>query len=194
MVFPGAPMRRTPWRWALEMTLPALQLDFKQSPRHWPWLGLLLLIAGVMWVAYAMNEARVLSGQIDLAEARLAVLAKRGRIQPAPPIDAQVLQQEVRQANDILQQLTLPWNALFQVLESTSEKQIALLTVQPDARKHSLRLSGEAKNFDALLAYIARLEQSRVLSHVYLTSHEVRTQDAEQPVRFALVANWTVQP
>jgi Tfp pilus assembly protein PilN len=194
MVFPGAPMRRMQWRWALKMTLPALQLDFKQSPRHWPWLGLLLLIAGAAWVAYAANEARVLSGQIDLAEARLEVLAKRGKAQPAPPIDAQVLQQEVRQANDILQQLTLPWNALFQVLESTSEKQIALLAVQPDARKHIVRLSGEAKNFDALLAYIARLEQSRVLNHVYLTSHEVRTQDAEKPVRFALVANWTVQP
>ena len=194
MVFLGTPTHRMLWHWALEMTLPALQLDFKHSSRPWSWLGLLLLISGAMWVAYAMNEARVLSGQIDVAEARLDVLAKRGKIQPAQPIDAQVLQQEVRQANDILQQLTLPWNALFQVLESTSEKQIALLAVQPDAAKHLVRLSGEAKNFDALLAYIARLEQSRVLNHVYLSSHEVRTQDAEQPVRFALVANWTVQP
>ena len=194
MVFPGAPTRRMQWRWALNMALPALQLDFKQSSRSWPWLGVLLLLGGAAWLGYAMNEARVLSGQIDLAEARLDVLAKRGKIQPTSPLDAQVLQQEVRQANDILQQLTLPWNALFQVLESTSEKQIALLAVQPDAAKHRVRLSGEAKNFDALLAYIARLEQSRVLNHVYLISHEVRTQDAEQPVRFALVANWTVQP
>ena len=194
MVFPGVLMRRMRWRWAREMSLPALQLDFKQSPRHWPLLGVLLLIAGAAWLAYASNEARVLSGQIDLAEARMDVLAKRGKIPVLPPIDAQVLQQEVRQANDILQQLTLPWNALFQVLESTSEKQIALLAVQPDAGKHIVRLSGEAKDFDALLAYITRLEQSRVLNHVYLTSHEVRTQDAEKPVRFALVANWTAQP
>lgn len=194
MGLPGVPMRRMPWRWAREMSLPALQLDFKQSSRHWPWLGVLLLIVGAAWLAYAANEARVLTGQIDLAEARLEVLAKRGKVQPASPIDAQVLQQEVRQANDILQQLTLPWNALFQVLESTSEKQIALLAIQPDTGKHIVRLSGEAKDFDALLAYIARLEKSRVLNHVYLTSHEVRTQDAEKPVRFTLVANWTVQP
>ena len=194
MGLPGVPMRRMPWRWARKMSLPALQLDFKQSSRHWPWLGVLLLIVGAAWLAYAANEARVLTGQIDLAEARLEVLAKRGKVQPASPIDAQVLQHEVRQANDILQQLTLPWNALFQVLESTSEKQIALLAVQPDTGKHIVRLSGEAKDFDALLAYIARLEKSRVLNHVYLTSHEVRTQDAEKPVRFTLVANWTVQP
>ena len=194
MGLPGVPMRRMQWRWARELSLPALQLDFKQSSRHWPWLGVLLLIVGAAWLAYAANEARVLTGQIDLAEARLEVLAKRGKVQPASPIDAQVLQQEVRQANDILQQLTLPWNALFQVLESTSEKQIALLAVQPDTGKHIVRLSGEAKDFDALLAYIARLEKSRVLNHVYLTSHEVRTQDTEKPVRFTLVANWTVQP
>ena len=176
------------------MSLPALQLDFKQSPRQWPALGVLLLIVGAAWLAYAANEARVLTGQIDLAEARLEILAKRGKVPPASPVDAQALQQEVRQANAILQQLTLPWNALFEVLESTSEKQIALLAVQPDAGKRIVRLSGEAKNFDALLAYIARLEQSRILNHVYLTSHEVRTQDAEKPVRFTLVANWTVQP
>jgi Tfp pilus assembly protein PilN len=176
------------------MSLPALQLDFKQSRRYWPWLGLLLLIFGATGLTYVTLQTRVLSGQIDLAEARLEVLAKRGKVQPAAPIDPQILQQEVRQANDILQQLTLPWDALFQTLESTGNKQIALLAVQPDAAKHVVRLSGEAKNFNVLLGYIARLERSQVLNHVYLTSHEVRTQDAEKPVRFALIANWSVQP
>jgi len=57
-----------------------------------------------------------------------------------------------------------------------------------------VRIGGEAKNLTTLLAYITRLEQGRVLDHVYLTSHEVRTQDAEQPVRFSLAAHWAVQP
>ena len=60
--------------------------------------------------------------------------------------------------------------------------------------KRIVRIGGEAKDFDALLAYITRLEQSKILNHVYLTSHEVRSQDAEKPVRFSLLANWTVQP
>jgi Tfp pilus assembly protein PilN len=176
------------------MRIPPLQLDFKQAPRSWSVLGVLLLVAGAAWLAYAANEARAVTAQIDLAEARMEGLAKRGKVPAMAPLDAQALQQEVRQANAILQQLTLPWNALFQVLETTSEKQIALLAIQPDATKHLLRLNGEAKNFDALLAYIARLEQSKVLDHVYLTSHEVRSQDAEKPVRFSLVANWVEQP
>ena len=187
-------MRRMQWHWVREMRLRPLQLDFKQSARHWPWLGLLLLIVGAVGVAYVANQARALTAQIDLAEARLEVLAKRGNLPRPAPADPQMVQLEIRQANDILQQLTLPWDALFQALESTSEKKIALLAIQPDAAKQIVRLSGEAKNFDALLGYIARLESSRVLNHVYLTSHEVRIQDAEKPVRFSLVANWTVQP
>jgi Tfp pilus assembly protein PilN len=194
MVFLGAPTRRMQWHWVLKMSLRPLQLDFKQSPRHLPWLGLLLLVVGVVLGAYVANEARALQAQIDLAEARLEVLAKRGKVPLAAPADPQIMQLEIRQANDILRQLTLPWDALFQTLESTSEKKVALLAIQPDAAKQIVRLSGEAKNFDALLGYIARLESSRVLNHVYLTSHEVRTQDAEKPVRFSLVANWTVQP
>ena len=115
-------------------------------------------------------------------------------MEPALPLDASALQQEIRQANEILQQLALPWDALFQAVEATSEQEIALLSIQPDVGKRIVRIGGEAKNFDALLAYITRLEDSKILNRVYLTSHEVRTQVAEKPVRFALVANWVVQP
>ena len=142
-----------------------------------------------------VNSERALSGQIDLAAARQQVMARHSKIKPAaPPLDAEALQQQIRQANAILQQLALPWDALFQTLEATRDQDIALLSIQPDAAKQSVRIGGEAKNLTTLLAYITRLEQGRVLDHVYLTSHEVRTQDAEQPVRFSLAAHWAVQP
>lgn len=177
------------------MGLPALALDFRHKPRHWTRTGLLLLVIGAAWLVQVVNTERTLSGQIELAEARRESMARHGKMKPAqPPPDAAALQQQIHQANEILQQLALPWNALFQTLESTREKDIALLSIQPDAAKHRVRISGEAKSLEILLAYIARLEQGRVLDHVYLTSHEVRTQDAQQPVRFTLVANWVVRP
>lgn len=183
-----------PWRWAPDMAMRALTLDFKQTPRRWSALGLVLLALGALALGFVANQERNLAGQIELAESRLEVLAKRGKIKPALPLDAQALQQEIRQANEILQQLALPWDALFQAVEATSEQEIALLSIQPDVGKRIVRIGGEAKDFEALLAYITRLEQNKILDHVYLTSHEVRTQVAEKPVRFALVANWTVQP
>lgn len=172
----------------------ALALDFKQTSRRWSLPGLALLALGAILLSVAANEERNLAGQIELAESRLEVMAKRGKIKPALPVDAAALQLEIRQANEILQQLALPWDGLFKAVESNSEKEIALLSIQPDVGKRNVRIGGEAKDFDALLAYITRLEQSKILNHVYLTSHEVRTQDAEKPVRFALVANWVVQP
>lgn len=177
------------------MGLPALTLDFKRTPRPWAWLGVLLLVFGAAWLVQVVNTERTLSGQIDLAAARQQSMARHGKMQPAaPPLDAEALQQQIHQANAILQQLALPWDALFRTLEATRGKDIALLSIQPDAAKRRVRIGGEAKNLETLLAYITRLEQGRVLDHVYLTSHEVRTQDAEQPVRFSLAAHWAVQP
>lgn len=176
------------------MAMRALTLDFMRTPRRTPWAGMLLLIAGALALGQAANHERSLASQIELADARLAVLAKGSKTKPAQPADAEAQQQEIRRANEILQQLALPWSALFNVVETSNEKEIALLAIQPDAGKRVLRLTGEAKDFEALLAYIARLEQSPMLRQVYLSSHELRLQDAEKPVRFALVANWAVQP
>lgn len=187
-------MSLTPWRWAPDMAMRALTLDFLRAPRRTPWVGMLLLITGALALGQAANHERALAGQIELADARLEILAKGSKTKPTQPADAEAQQQEIRHANEILQQLALPWSALFNAVETSNEKEIALLAIQPDAGKRVLRLAGEAKNFEALLAYIARLEQSPMLSQVYLSSHELRLQDAEKPVRFALVANWAVQP
>ncbi|MBI5751140.1 MAG: PilN domain-containing protein [Hydrogenophilales bacterium] len=176
------------------MAMRALTLDFLRTPRRTLWVGILLLIVGALVLGQVANHERALAGQIELADARLEMLAKGNQAKPTNPADAEARQQEIRRANEILQQLALPWRALFKVIEASNDKEIALLAIQPDAGKRVLRLAGEAKNFDALLAYIARLEQSPMLSQVYLSSHELRLQDAEKPVRFALVAHWAVQP
>lgn len=176
------------------MALRALALDFKRTPRQWSFLGLLALLIGALALSYVANTERDLSGQIEVAEARLDRLAKRGQIKPTQPVDAEQLQVDIRQANEILRQLSLPWDALFKAVEAKSEKDVALLSIQPNVDKRVVRITGEAKNFEALLAYMTFLEESKILHQVYLTSHEVRTQDAEKPVRFALLANWTVQP
>lgn len=172
----------------------ALTLDFVRTSRRMPWVGMLVLIAGAIALGVAANQERALAGQIELASARLEVLSKGGQAKPAKPVDVEAQQQEIRNANEILQQLALPWGGLFKVVEVSNEKEIALLSIHPDAGKRVLRLSGEAKNFAALLGYIARLEQTPMLNQVYLANHEVRLQDPQKPVRFALVANWVVQP
>ena len=176
------------------MVMRALTLNFIRTPRSRPWLGMVLLIVGALALGQVVNYERALVDQIELANARLDVLTKGSQVKPTQPVNAEEQAAEIRRANEILQQLAMPWRALFHAVEEASDKEIALLSIQPDAGKRVLRLAGEAKNFDALVAFIARLERSPILSQVYLSSHELRLQDPQQPVRFALVANWTVQP
>ncbi len=174
--------------------LSALHLNFRPRAPRWSPLGVALLILGLGMSAYALSEARAVQAQIALVQAKVDSAQQGIKPKPLPSVDSETLQTEVRAANEVLQQLALPWNTLFTALESTGDKQIALLSIQPDAGKRIVRISGEAKDFDALLAYMARIEQSKILRQVYLNSHEIRVQDAEKPVRFALTATWIPQP
>jgi Tfp pilus assembly protein PilN len=110
------------------------------------------------------------------------------------PRDAREMQQEVRIANQVVQQMTLPWDRLFRELEASASKEIALLAVQPDVAGRQVRISGEARTFKDMLEYSRRLEQSEMLGDVILLGHEVRSQDPQRPVAFSLSAGWSERP
>jgi Tfp pilus assembly protein PilN len=172
----------------------ALRLEFKRRSRRVTAAGAALLLAGLLVAGQLAVIESDLRSRTRAAEAKVARLETEGRRRVQPQAgDSAARQLEIHQANEILRQLALPWHGLFKVIESSNEKEIALLAVQPDPQRRLLRLTGEAKNFDALLAYVTRLEASDVLSQVFITQHEIRTQDPEKPVRFALVANWVAQ-
>ncbi len=105
--------------------------------------------------------------------------------------DAQQAGVEIKAANEVIMQLTLPWNELFNALEETNTSDIALLGIEPDSRKRVVRLSGEAKNAAALLEYIRLLQANKAMSSVYLRQQQVQEQNPEKPIRFTLDASWT---
>ena len=173
-------------------------LDFKQQGPRISLAGVVLLAAGVLVAAQLAMQSSDLHARIGLAEQKLTRLEKEGKRhfqgQPVQAADSATLQLEVKQANEILHRLAMPWHGLFQAIESSNEKEIALLSVQPDMQRGVLRLAGEAKSFDALLAYVERLEKNEALTRVFITQHEIRNQDPDKPVRFSLVANWVEKP
>ena len=175
------------------MRLPPLLLDFKQTPRLWSWPRLLLLIAGIAWLLQTIHLTSLVDAQLSNTASSQEILHQHDKTRPSAPPNTQKLQLEISHANDILSRLSLPWSGLFQTLESINADDIALLSIHPEPDKHRLRLSGEAKNLASLLSYITALDKSHVLDHVYLTSHEIRTDSPQQPIRFSLVAHWAEQ-
>lgn len=169
-----------------------LSLDYRDKGTAAAKAGWVLLLAGIAVAAAVGYHYQYLDRQLVQGAAKVSEMERLSHHRAGKQADdTPEMKQEVQRANEVLQQLTIPWNALFQAVESSSDEQVALLAVQPDAHKHILRISGEAKNYAALLDYIKRLEQGGVLTQVFLLSHEIRQDDRDHPVRFALTANWT---
>jgi Tfp pilus assembly protein PilN len=158
----------------------------------------LLLAAGALAVAASLSWYGVLHREIErLADKATEIrrLMHRSPVRLAEtPALARELQQEVRIANTIVQQMTIPWDRLFQNLESSAGDGVALLAVQPDVRARQVRIDAEAMNLKTMLAYTRRLESSDMLGTVVLVGHEVKTQDPQRPVSFSVMAAWGKQP
>ncbi len=172
-----------------------LCLDYRRANPIQHRLGvlvLLLLLAGaaVLGIYYSNLTARAerIEAQVERIEHKLH---PGGSAERASTAGAQQAGAELKAANEVIMQLTLPWSGLFDALEEANSANIALLGIEPNAAKRMLRLSGEAKNSAALFDYIRILQASKSLSGVYLKHQQVQEQNPEKPVRFILDASWT---
>jgi hypothetical protein len=106
--------------------------------------------------------------------------------------DPQKVALEFQQARDVMLRLQLPWQELFGSIESARNSDVALLSIESEHDKRRVKIYAEAKDLDAVVAYLALLRQRPALADVYLESHELQLKDPQRPVRFVLSANWKV--
>lgn len=173
----------------------ALQLDFVQSARRQRSSGVLLLAAGVMAV-FLVGYWRVdLRAQTQSLEGRLARLERQagGLGAASARVDARTAL-EVQRANEVIDQLALPWDRLFRAVESAAGGPVTLLGIAPDARNGVVQISAETADADDMFAYVRRLEQQSELTNVYLLEHQ-RDKRGANLLRFVVTASWlTPQP
>lgn len=178
------------------MAAPILTLDFKRDPFLRRTIGAWLLLGGACagiaaGLAFATADQALLQVKRQTAELRQDYTP---RPEQKSTLNETQLAAEIKHANDIIRQLNLPWDKLFMALESTANNQVALLSIQPDTRKQQIHLSGEARNLEAVLDYLAQLRRQETLAQIVLTSHEIKLQDPDKPVRFSLSARWATAP
>jgi hypothetical protein len=150
------------------------------------WLLLALSVtAAAAWIALATNLHR------QIAQATYELLA----LQPVAVRDegkggASVNRARVRSVNDAIRRLNLPWETIFAALNAASTPQVALLSLEPDASAGVMRLMGEARSSEAMLALQRRLEAQPGIASSVVARHEVRSDGAAAPVRFSIEARW----
>jgi Tfp pilus assembly protein PilN len=174
----------------------ALNLDFRRSDRRTSWAGIALLVVALAGAVASGDQYLQLADQLAAAKASMRDAAVATRKKPtvaAPSIEPQALAAELKHASEIVHQLTLPWGELFASAESAGIPDVALLSIESDTDNRRVKISGEAKHLESILAYLRYLETRPVLVDVYLQSHELQKQDSEQPVRFVVSADWKVR-
>ena len=169
----------------------ALDIDFAAAPRRGPSLaGLALLLAGAAALTLVSLELDDLDQQTEVAEARLRSLARKTAPATGASSAGTAKDTGSTAASEALARLRTPWPELLEHLETMADLPVAVLDLGAEARGRTLRLAGEARTMDDVLAFVERLRQSRRLDEVYLLAHEARKVGAVEVIAFTVQATW----
>lgn len=179
-------------------SMKALHIDF--APRSWrrtirttrPFLWILGCFWLIICCSAAVTAAHMLQQQSlrasELQHVRAQSAQRQARV--PSPIKFNISEAQATAVNDAIAQLNLPWRDVLDAVETATPNAIALLSLEPDARKHTVRGAAEAKTSDTMIAYIEELKQTGFFASVVLTKHEINAQDPNRPLRFQFEAQW----
>jgi Tfp pilus assembly protein PilN len=177
----------------IDFAPPSLRRTLARTPPlAWALLLVALLLCAAAGVLAWRLQAQRLADQAQVDSVRRRVAAPV--VVAAAPVDVALPQISTVQANVVnaaVLQLNLPWRALRDAVGAATPPTIALLALEPDARKQTLRVTAEAKNSDEMFAYVEKLKEQELFSAVLLTRHEINDQDPNRPIRFQLDAIWS---
>jgi len=127
--------------------------------------------------------------EISQLEARLSRLESRDRPAAKAALPESTIR-EIRRANDVIEQIALPWDRLFRAVESAAGEKVGLLGITPDQKSGTVEVGGEAADLNAMFDYVKRLQRQPSLTRVYLLNHKLNDQDPQHPIRFTVTASW----
>jgi hypothetical protein len=175
---------------AIDFAAPGLQRTLhRTSTRAW----VLAAIGLALCVAAAIIGSRLLARQqadqalVDAARARANVPVVVAVADNGPRIS----DTQAAAVNAAVMQLNLPWRALQDAINAATPPNIAMLALEPDARKRSMKITAEAKSSDAMIAYVEELKKQELFAGVAITRHEINELDPARPIRFQIEAEWT---
>lgn len=177
----------------LDFARPGLRRTLFLAPAGvWGPLLAALVVCGVALVhALDYREARE---EVDALQAALHARAGAPPVQPVPQrtgrTNTPVSEHQATAVNTAVMQLNLPWRALHDAVREATPATVALLALEPDARKRVLRITAEARGSDDMIAYVEKLQTQKWFGAVTLVRHEIGEQDPNRPIRFQIDAQW----
>lgn len=168
-----------------------LELDY-QKPANPPrrTAGWMLFLAGLaLLVEIGVSYDRLQSEREEMGRE-----IRTSKIRMDTPSELHIprkfTDKDFEEGRQIINRLSTPWGAFFAGLESVSNENVAILSIEPDMHTGLLRIEGEAKNYAAVLTLVAQLRTTNPFSEVFLLRHETKRNDPQHPVSFALSLRW----
>jgi len=175
-----------------------LQLDFRRHAKSpWRWFGWVMLAVAAVAVVGFSNRYDEIEQRHEAALNRAESLSNRQRAaSPRRAVEATDPQAvaSMKRANVIIEQLTVPWDGLFDAFEAADSRKLGLLLLTPNARDRSVRLAGESRSMDDLLAYVDRVAAQPALGQVHLLGYNTVQRDGVSLLSFTLAATWRQSP
>jgi hypothetical protein len=147
-------------------------------------LGLILIVVALVSAASVGQKKLVAEEALERA-AKNRESARHVTVKPVIILEGRALA-----INAAVQQLNLPWSDVFDAIEEATPANIALVSIEPEAKKQVVKGAAEALTSDDMIAYIERLKKVDLFVHVDLIKHEVSEQDPYKPLRFEFEAKW----
>lgn len=170
-----------------------MHLDFINPRRQSSRIGwYLLVVALAAAIATGYWQQTQVAQRIEAGRSDVQVLQAKlnARTVGTVQMSNKQLSTEWQHAVKVAQALTVPWDSLLAVLEEFSSVDVALLSIETGSVRQDVIVSGEARNYAALVDYYRVLQQQDILHSVVLQTHQVNRQDRDKPVRFRIAAKW----
>jgi hypothetical protein len=129
-----------------------------------------LAVATLLAAATAWLQARQ---ALDQARAAAAAGPARAAAPPpaAPPTRRPNFSASERaRINQAVAQLNVPWASIFRSLEAQATGKVAVMAIEPDAERATVRVSTEGPTLDALLEHAERVQAAPPFAHARLLS------------------------
>jgi hypothetical protein len=184
-------------RVAIDFAAPSLARSwYRLGPRGWVVLALGVTLCGAALALGGQMLARQRALEAQLAALRASVIAPAAAAAAASAsaqatAAVQIGAAQASAVNGAILQLNLPWPALRDAVGAATPASVALLGLEPDARRRSVKITAETKDAESMIAYVEQLKGQQLFGDVVLLRHEINELDPNRPLRFEVDASWS---
>ncbi|VTU36677.1 hypothetical protein H6CHR_04764 [Variovorax sp. PBL-H6] len=166
-------------------------LEFAPHSR-WSPVAALLLVLGMLGGVHGLWQRHALLAK------RTAVVAQAEALQPPPTRERSSTGEALRpeasdEADRLIASLHRPWESMLDALQSTVTDDVRVTRVQPESDALRLRITGEADNSQAFVAWMQRLQSDASWRSVEPLSEARQAEGVApggKPVLFQLAVEW----